>query len=129
MVCPEFNSPVYELKRQTLGYTFSALQLGVQRGASTGAMPNVPKAIADTPYQCGSLKKRKTCEWCPCPGFPSFDQDVTFLCHGLYTPIKAHGLGFTKINLGHTLGYQLGVHLDILKGWVWCILLFLFNGD
>ncbi len=57
-------------------------------------------------------------------GFPSFDQDVTFLCHGLYTPVKAHGLGFTKINLGHTLGYQRGVHLDLLKGWVWCILLF-----
>jgi hypothetical protein len=58
-------------------------------------------------------------------GFPICDQDVTFLCHGLYTPIKAHGLGFTKINLGHTLGYQLGVHFDNLKGWVWCILLFL----
>jgi hypothetical protein len=26
--------------------------------------------------------------------------------------------------LGHTLGYQRGVHLDLLKGWVWCILLF-----
>lgn len=58
-------------------------------------------------------------------GFPLFDQDVTFLCHGLYTPVKAHGLGFTKINLEHTLGYQLGVHFDNLKGWVWCILLFL----
>jgi hypothetical protein len=58
-------------------------------------------------------------------GFPIFDQDVTFLCHGLHTPVKAHGLGFTKINLGHTLGYQLGVHFDNLKGWVWCILLFL----
>jgi hypothetical protein len=49
---------------------------------------------------------------------------VTFLCHGLYTTL-AHGLGFTKINLGHTLGYQLGVHFDNFKGWVWCILLFL----
>ncbi len=57
-------------------------------------------------------------------GFPIFDQDVTFLCHGLYTAVKAHGLGFTKINLGHTLGYQLEAHFDNLKGWVWCILLF-----
>jgi hypothetical protein len=53
------------IKRWHLGCTFSILQLGAQRGASTGGMPNVPKTIADMPYQCGSLKKRKTCERCP----------------------------------------------------------------
>jgi hypothetical protein len=46
-------------------------------------------------------------------GFPIFDQDVTFLCHGLYTPVKAHGLGFTKINLDTPLAISLGYILTI----------------
>jgi len=44
MVCPKFNSHVCKLKRWE-HFCFYFVQLGVQRGAFIGGVPNVPKLL------------------------------------------------------------------------------------
>jgi len=55
-VCPKFNSPVVKLKRDKrrveICFYFAT---GVQRDASIGGMPNVPKTFADGPIKMAPL--------------------------------------------------------------------------
>ncbi len=59
-VCPKFNCLVYKLKRSNprvdICFYFATV---VQRGASIGGMPNVPKTFADGPINMAPPKKIK----------------------------------------------------------------------